>query len=199
MPSCLWLPCSKCVLHSYIKQDKAELFMVTWPPMWHIDHPERLNMCLLFRAHFMSIQNIKTFAWCLTQDGCFSPGWERFLGRSPFLSVHVDRCLLCSLLLLRGLETIWRCHAILTNLASPWKCTGHFKTAAVPKTESVEQEKGPVNEFNCRKENGRQRSFVPVECEGKAGWKKSSQDQSEWGGIGRERERTSGTFCFLTK
>lgn len=33
-------------------------------------------------------------------------------------------------LLLRGLETIWRCHAFLTSLALPWKCSGRDEDGA---------------------------------------------------------------------
>lgn len=145
---------------------------------------ERDSTCLhsvhISRKIAKSMQSFRTFAWCPMQDSCFSSGLGGclvFLGMRPFLSLHITCCSLCFFYC-----GVWR----LFDVAMPFLQASHLhgnaqgETATVLKKDSEEQEKAPVNEFNCWEENGRQLSFVQPECEGKAGWKKSSRFQSEW-------------------
>lgn len=139
---------------------------------------------------------LKTLAWHPRQDGCFSSFFcFFFLGRRPFLSLHVGRCFLCF-----SFSMAWR----LFDVAMPFLQASHrhgdapSKTATMLKNDSGEREKGPVNEFNCWGENGRRLSFVQPECEGKAGGKKSSRFQSAWGVPSQPKSKEllgkSGTF-----
>lgn len=109
--------------------------MVTWPPVSRIDHPPRFNMGLHSvhkasnRSHGVPrrIDVLACFVFFLLFSG------------KEALPLATCRSPLPLFLLLRGLETIWRCHAFLTSLTSPWRRTGQNGTAL--KNDGREQEK----------------------------------------------------------